>query len=288
LCEGERGGLVDDAEWRTLMSAHLPHSPPLLVPQPAHWLSTRVLRWQPRWLYLVHMVLTIVQWCIPLALVVAVSVGLVAADTGPGTVAAPEVADWVLGALVVASGCWIIAAGVWSLFWVRSESLRLEESKEQALRRAYDAAGEFSPMRVVGLDQILQDSRETVRVEVESYRAWSLLWSVYLLLLVQSLALCAASLITGLKISDGITGVVSPVEILNEYAWHALDVIPLVEVTQTLGWKEPHTPSAVSFALSLVLARFLVVILIASAFRSAWTHAMAGLNRDRPTGGDNS
>ena len=53
-----------------------------------------------------------------------------------------------------------------------------------------------------------------------------------------SLAFCAASLITGLTFPDGITGVISPVETLNGVRLHALDVIPLVEVTQTFGWKE--------------------------------------------------
>jgi len=42
----------------------------------------------------------------------------------------------------------------------------------------------------------------------------------------------------------------------------------------------------VSFALSLISARFLVLILIASAFRSAWKHFEAAMNRGRPNGGD--
>lgn len=277
----ERGGLVDDAEWRDLLSAQ-PRTPPWLVPQPIHLLTNRMPQWPPRAMFLAHEILRIVQWSIPLALVVVASVGLATADAAPGTSASPRVANWTLGALIVASALWVIGASVWSLLWVGPEIRRLEELQSQVLRRIHDASGEFSPMRVLGLETFLQESRDRVPVEVESHRAWSLLWSVYLLLLLHSLAFFAASLLTGLQVLEGVTGVVTPVEILQVYAWHALDVIPLVEVTGTLGWDEPHTASAGSFALSLVLARFLVLVLIASAFRSAWKRLIAAINTDRP------
>ena len=152
-------------------------------------------------------------------------------------------ADWRLAAL-----CLVAGPGLAVLFWLLTKETRSDPSKRHVLVAV--------PLTVLGLSAV-------------------------------SILLLGAGQTVGVMADHGVTVSSSPParqvgldEIHGKLLYEAVDVIPLLDVPDTLGWEDPITDPAAPFGWILLSVKILLILVMVSAFASLY-RALPAMRRSR-------
>jgi hypothetical protein len=87
---------------------------------------------------------------------------------------------------------------------------------------------------------------------------------------------------TRLKLNSPTGAAISPEAIRDFYSWHFLRAIPLLNLNETLRWKEPLTYESGWVGLALVVFQLIVIIPVLTAFTWYWKRAPPKATERRP------